>query len=147
MSKQIECDVCEKSFDKPCLLKRHKKKKIPCVKSKTCIYCNIPFTRVSNLRKHLKYVCKKENSEYYKNNNITNNDNKQVNNNNITNNKQVNNNNITNNNNEQVNNNMAINILTEEYIIQNFSEEHCLMTLPDYNIIKDINIYNEVFLN
>jgi hypothetical protein len=108
----------------PYLLKRHKNKKIPCVKSKTCIYCNTPFTRVSSLNKHLKDVCKKENEEYYKN--ITN----------ITN----NNNNITNNNNNQFNNNMAVNVLTKEYIMQNFLGNPCLMPLPDYNIIKNGNI-------
>lgn len=79
----IKCKLCEKEFEYPYLLERHKKRKTPCnvINEKfDCSLCNISFEHKSRLeshnttKKHIKnYNIHVENMNITNNNNIVNN--------------------------------------------------------------------------
>ncbi len=52
-----KCDLCDKTFEYPYLLKRHKDNKTPCNKLKEtneCKLCNTTFTCLAKLKRHEK---------------------------------------------------------------------------------------------
>jgi hypothetical protein len=71
-----ECDLCGKSFQSDCHLKRHKNRQRPCnaIKESTeCKLCNQKFTWPADLIRHLNTSKHKKNYNIQINNNITNN--------------------------------------------------------------------------
>jgi hypothetical protein len=163
----IKCEKCDKTFPYISQLNRHINKKLPCTpRSKTCEYCNTTFATVGGLTRHLRDVCYKEEEKYYKEHNIHVKlqemefkfeiDKKAIedlreaaknqliningnNNNNTTNN--TNNNQIVNNN----NNNVTVNVLTKEYVKENFTGDPCLKELENYNIIREGNLITDPY--
>jgi hypothetical protein len=157
MTKQVSCNKCNKTFSKSSNLKAHLNKKNPCTpRSTICGYCNKPFTTLSNLTRHLKDSCLKENDPYYKDNieqriqemEVKLQHDKDL----IDHLKEIaitqaknagNTNNINTQNNTNNNHNLTMNILTKDYIAQNFTGEPCIKSLDDYSIIKEGNLITE----
>lgn len=142
--KSFACNDCDLAFQYESQLTRHLGRKIPCsgIRIIKCDLCNIEFTTTSALKKHnkrdvhMKMVNKaqiiekdietkkneiKELQEQLKEVHATtiNNDNKTLNNNNTVN-----------------NNNLTVNLLTKDYIIQNYNNDSQLKELENYGSIK-----------
>lgn len=142
--KPFACERCDLAFQFESQLSRHLGRRIPCdnIKKLNCDLCNLAFSTPGALKKHcsrdthLKMVKSpqqleedietKQNElnklqEQLKDVHATtiNNDNKTMNNNNTVN-----------------NNNLTVNLLTKDYIIQNYNNEPCLKELENYGTIK-----------
>jgi hypothetical protein len=152
------CTICEKDFKCPSQLKRHKNKKLPCKsKSKTCQYCNKTFSTLGSLTRHNETkTCLQEGEPFYKEKKKTLEDQIQQDIQILTDklkeiqqpaaiNNTINNNNNTNNiqNNNIKNKNVIVNLLTKEYIKENFIGDPCLKSLQDYGVIKHGNIITD----
>jgi hypothetical protein len=162
MSDNTICKVCNKDFKFTAQLKRHMNNKFPCVRSTSCKYCNKTFSTLGNLERHIQTeICLQEGEPFYKQHNATLEEKingeiqilteklKEIQqpspiNNNITNN--INNTNNIQNNNQNIknkNNNVIVNLLTKEYIKENFIGDPCLKSLQDYGVIKHGNIITD----
>jgi hypothetical protein len=142
--KPFACEQCDLAFQFESQLSRHLGRRIPCnnIKKLNCDLCNLTFSTPGALKKHcsrdthLKMVKSPQQLEQdieIKKNELNklqdqlkdvhattiNNDNKTMNNNNTVN-----------------NNNLTVNLLTKDYIIQNFNNEPYLKELENYGTIK-----------
>jgi hypothetical protein len=155
----ISCDVCDKKFTRPYGLKIHKSKKIACSPNpKKCEYCDKTFSKRNNMLRHLKdESCLKEQEEFYKNkiksleetlkqerqlidDKLKELELKQI----VTNNQIINNNNQFNNNNN-TQNNTTMNVLTKDYIIQNYTGDPCMKALDNYDDIRAGNMITDPY--
>lgn len=137
------CNTCHKTFKSSANLRKHTKRKIPCLRNnKMCINCGSTFATKSSLNRHVKNVCRNESiqskiktmedkiKEDIKTLDTLKEDSKVVNNNN------------QNNNNNTNNNNLTMNVITKEYIL-GFSNTPCIKALKNYDDVRAGNMILE----